>query len=213
MRPRAPASSPNGSPPAASPSAATPVSAPKSASPPLPISKPLNEPLPAHLREHIDGNDYINDTLQFAMYKPPDWKLMEDLHREKVSAVVAMSSPDEQTLLFVDRQVWSGEPVLSDDRVEANLRHSYQEFKKLSESSIQVDGLPAIRRSFTGVIEGAEWHGVSVHVAHGNTVFGVIGLTSAETYQFQEAIFNKIIKSFHFLGGSFCGWDRPLRNR
>jgi hypothetical protein len=167
--------------------------------PPPPVSRPVNEPLPAHLREHVDGNDYVNDTLQFSMYKPPDWKIMEELRGEKVSAVVAMSSPDERTLLFVDRQVWSGAPILSDDRMEANLRRSYQEFKKLSESSIQVDGLPAIRRSFTGVIDGAEWHGVSVHVARGNTVFGVIELTSSETYQFQEAIFNKIIKSFHFL--------------
>ncbi len=178
------------SPPAAKPAA------------PQPPSRPINAPLPTHLREHIEGNDYVNDTLQFSMYKPPDWKLMEDVHKEKVSAVVAMSSPDEQTLLFVDRQVWSGQPVLNDDRVEANLRSAYQEFNKISESFVQVDGLPAVRKSFTGVIDGAEWHGVSVHIARGNTVFGVIELTEAETYEFQEAIFNKIIKSFRFLPAS-----------
>jgi hypothetical protein len=169
---------------------------------PAPVSRPLNQPVPAHLQEHVDGNDYINDTLRFTMFKPPDWKLVEDLHKEKVSAVMAMSSPDDLTLLFVDRQVWSGIPVLGDDRVEANLRQSYQNYKKISESTIQVDGLPAIRRTFTGDIDGAEWHGVSVHFALGNTVFGVIGLTSAETYKFQEAIFNKIVKSFRFLAPS-----------
>ena len=174
-----------------------PVAASKPAPPP--VSRPLNQPLPAHLQEHVDGNDYVNDTLRFTMFKPPGWKLMEDLHQEKVSAVVAMSSPDDLTLLFVDRQVWSGKPILGDDRVEANLRESYQDYKKISESNIQVDGLPAIRRTFTGVIDRAEWHGVSVHFALGNTVYGVIGLTSAETYKFQEAIFNKIVKSFRFL--------------
>lgn len=188
--------------PGAAPSFGNPDAGLKPAPPSPPVSRPLNEPLPAHIREHLDGNDYVNDTLEFSMYKPPDWKLLEDLHKEKVSAIVAMSSPDEQTLLFVDRQVWSGPPNLGDDRVEANLRGSYQDYKKLSESPLQVDGLPAIRRSFTGVIDGAEWHGVSVHVAHGNAVFGVIGLTSAETYEFQEALFNKIIKSFHFLAAS-----------
>jgi hypothetical protein len=30
-------------------------------------------------------------------------------------------------------------------------------------------------------------------------VFGITGLTSAETFEFQEALFNKIIKSLHFL--------------
>lgn len=188
---------------------------------PPPVSRPLNQPLPAHLKEHVDGNDYVNDTLRFTMFKPPGWKLMEDLHKEKVSAVVAMSSQDDLTLLFVDRQVWSGAPTLSDDRVEANLRLSYQKYKEISHSTIEVDGLPAIRRTFTGDIDGAEWHGVSVHFALGNTVFGVIGLTSAETYEFQEAIFNKIVKSFHFLppsaagetghsaGGTVIASDRP----
>lgn len=165
--------------------------------PPPPPSRPLNEPLPANLREHVEGNDYVNDTFQFAMFKPPQWKLFEE--GEKVSAIVALSSPDEHTLLFVDRQVWSGRPDLSDDRVEANLRRTYQDYKKLAETTAEVDGLPALRREFTGVIDGVEWHGVSVRVARGNTVFGIVGLTSAETYRFYQAVINKIIKSFHFI--------------
>jgi hypothetical protein len=190
--------------PAVSSPPARPVPAP-AALPPPPVSVPLNEPLPAHLREHVEGNNYVNDTFQFAMYKPPDWKLFEGLHREKVSAIVAMSSQDEQTLLFVDRQVWSGTPNLNDDRVEANLRSTYQDYKMLSESPSRVDGLPAIRRSFTGVIDGVEWHGVSVRIAHGHVVFGIIGLTSAETFGFQEAVFNKMIRSFHFLASPASG--------
>ena len=166
---------------------------------PPPVSRPLNEPLPARLREHVEGTDYVNDTFQFAMYKPPGWKLFEELHREKVSAIVAMSSEDEQTLLFVDRQVWSGEPDLKDERVDANLRRTYEDYRKLSETTTQVGGHPAIRRDFTGVIDGVEWHGISARVAQGNIVFGIVGLTSAETYRFQQAVFNKIIKSFHFL--------------
>jgi hypothetical protein len=187
------------SPAPSSPSPRPTPPAPRVAPPAPQVSRPLNEPLPAHLRERVDGNTYINDTFQFAMYKPPDWEILEELHREKVSAIVAMSSQNQQTLLFVDRQVWSGEPNLNDDRVEANLRASYENYKKLSESSAQIDGLPAIRRNFTGAIDGVEWHGISVRIARGKTVFGIIGLTSDETYGFQEAVFNKMIRSFHFL--------------
>jgi hypothetical protein len=201
-----PGESSNGSKPAGDSSASPPP--PQPAAPQPPPSRPINAPLPVPIREHVEGNDYVNDSLLFSMYKPPDWRLMEDVHKEKVPAIVAMSSPDEQTLLFVDRQVWSGEPLLTDDRVEANLRSTYENFKKISESQTQVDGLPAIRRSFTGVIDGAEWHGVSVHIAHGNTVFGIIELTASETYEFQEAIFNKIIKSFHFLPPPAAGSGR-----
>lgn len=169
------------------------------APPPKPISRPLNEPLPAHIDEHVEGNTYVNDTFHFAMYKPPDWKLYEEIHREKVSAIVALASEDEQTVLFIDRQVWSGAPDLKNEGVEEKLRQTYQDYKVVSESETQIDGRPAVRRRFDGVMEGADWHGVAVRVAEGSTVYGIIGLTSAETFQFQESLFNKIARSFHFL--------------
>ena len=110
-----------------------------------------------------------------------------------------MGTEDEQTLLIVDRQVWSGTPQLTSDQVEARLRQTYQEYRRVSEGSFECDGQTATRRTFTGVLDGAEWHGVAVHVIRGNTVFGIIGLTSAETFQFQEAVFNKIIRTLHFV--------------
>ena len=147
----------------------------------------------------MDGNTYFNDTFQFSMFMPPDWKIYEGVPKETGSGIMAMGTDDEQTLLIVDRQVWSGTPKLSNDEVEANLRQTYQEYHRISEDSLQCDGQTATRRTFTGLLDGAEWHGVAVHVIHGNMVFGIIGLTSAESFQFQEAIFTKIIKTFHFL--------------
>lgn len=163
------------------------------------VSHPLDVPLPAHLQEHIDGTTYTNDTFQFSLFKPPDWKIYEGVPKETGSGIMAMGTEDEQTLLFVDRQEWSGAPDLSSDQVEAKLHQTYQEYRKISEEPFECDGQSAIRRTFTGILDGDEWHGVAVHVAHGNTVFGIIGLTSAETFEFQQAIFSKIIKTFHFL--------------
>jgi hypothetical protein len=168
--------------------------------PPPPVSHPIEEPLPASLAEHVEGTDYYSDTFHFVMYKPPDWKLYEEISREKVSAIVAMSDENDRTLLIVDRTVWSGAPDLKNDVVEAKIQRMVEGYTKSSEAAIQVDGHPAIRRSFTGVLDGVEWHGISARIAEGNTVIGIIGLTSAENYQFEEAVFNKIIKSFRFLG-------------
>ena len=170
--------------------------------PPPAVSKPLNEPLPAEIREHMEGNNYINDTFQFAMYKPPGWKIHEGVPRETGRAIVAMGPDDEQTLLIVDRQVWSGQPDLKSGTTEAGLRHTYENYQAVSESPIVLDGRSAFRRDFKGLMEGAEWHGMSVRIAQGNTVFGITGLTSAETYQFQQALLNKIINSFRFLAGA-----------
>ncbi len=191
---------------AAGPEAAPRAAAPRAASEKVPaqpapaaVSHPLDVPLPANLQEHTEGSTYVNDTFHFSMFKPPDWKIYEGVSKETGSGIMAMGAEDEQTLLFVDRQVWSGTPNLSSGQVEAKLRQPYQEYRKISEEPFQCDGLPAIRRTFTGVLDGAEWHGVAVYVAHGNMVFGVIGLTSAEMFEFQQALFSKVIKTFHFL--------------
>ena len=167
--------------------------------PPPPVSHPVDVPMPAHLEEHVDDNTYFSDTFRFSMFKPPDWKIYEGVPKETGSGIMAMGTDDERTLLIVDLQVWSGAPKLSGDDVDANLRQTYQEYHRISENSFECDGQAAMRRTFSGVLDGAEWHGVAVHVIHGNMIFGVFGLTSAETFQFQEAIFNKIVKTFHFL--------------
>jgi hypothetical protein len=178
-----------------------PAAAPK-APPPPPVSRPLDVALPAKIEEHLEGTNYINDTFQFAMYKPPGWKIHEGVSRETGRAIVAIGSQDERTLLFVERQVWSGTPDLKSDAIEVNLRRTYEAFRVLGQSTLQLDGRPAVRRDFTGLLEGTEWHGVSVHLAQENTAFGIIGLTSSEMFQFQQAVLDKIIRSFHFQGSS-----------
>jgi hypothetical protein len=187
---------------------ATPLAGAKSVPPPPKVaapappepSHPLDDPLPAGLAEHIQGTNYYSDTFHFVMFKPPDWKLYEEISREKVSAIVAMSDENDRTLLIVDRTVWSGAPDLQADAVDGKIKGMVQDYAKTSEAAIPVGGQPAVRRTFTGVLDGAEWHGVSAHVAEGNTVFGIIGMTSAENFQFEEAVFTKIINSFRFLG-------------
>jgi hypothetical protein len=183
------------------PVAAKPASQETAAKPPAqpPVSHPLDVPLPARLQEHLQGNTYTSDTFQFSMFKPPDWKIYEGVPKETGSGIMAMGTEDEQTLLIVDRQVWSGAPNLTSDLVEAKLRQTYQEYHRTSEEALECDGQTAVRRTFTGILEGVEWHGVAVHVIHGNMVFGITGLTSAETFQFQEAIFNKIVRTLHFI--------------
>ncbi|MBZ5515738.1 MAG: hypothetical protein LAN62_13030 [Acidobacteriia bacterium] len=176
----------------------TPPAAPPKPPPP-PASRPVDTPLPAKIEEHLDGTTYINDTFQFAMYKPPGWKIHEGVSRETGRAIVAIGTEDERTVLFVERQVWSGAPDLKRDAVEVNLRRTYEDYRVLGQSSLQLDGRPALRRDFTGVLEGTEWHGVSVRLAQGNTAFGIIGLTSSDMFEFQQAVLDKIIRSFHFL--------------
>lgn len=170
--------------------------------PPPPVSRPIDQPLPKEIRERLEGTTYINETFQFSFYKPPGWRIHENTARETGRAIVAIGPEDEHTILFVDRQVWSGEPNLKSDATETNLRETYQNYRKTSETAARVDGRPAVRKEFEGELDGALWRGVAVRVAQDKIVFGVIGLTSAETLQFHEAVLNKIINSFRFRAGT-----------
>jgi hypothetical protein len=169
------------------------------APPPLPVSRPLDQPLPSEIKARVEGTAYINETFAFSFYRPPGWKIHENAPRETGRAIVAIGPEDEHTILFVERQVWSGEPDLKSDATEANLRATYQNYHKTSESTVEVHGHPAIRREFEGELDGAIWRGVALRIAKDKVVFGVIGLTSAETLQFHEAVLNKILNSFRFL--------------
>lgn len=178
--------------------------------PPPPVSRPLDQPLPPNINARVEGTAYINETFAFSFYKPPGWKIHEDAPRETGRAIVAIGPEDEHTILFVERQAWSGEPNLKSDATEANLRATYQNYRKISESSVEVNGRPAIRREFEGELDGALWRGVALRIAKDKTVFGVIGLTSAETLQFHEAVLNKIINSFRFVSPTDANVSKTL---
>jgi len=171
----------------------------KSAPPPRAVSRPIDQPLPVEIRERMEGTTYVNETFQFSFFKPPGWKIHENAPRETGRAIVAIGPENEHTLLLVDRQVWSGAPNLQIDPTELQLRRTYQKYRILSETTLQLDSRAAVRREFEGELDGALWRGIAVRVAEGNTVFGLIGLTSSETLQFHEAVLNKIIGSFRFL--------------
>lgn len=137
-----------------SPPTPAPVTTPR----PAPVSHLAKEPLPSPLRDHVEGNSYVNDSFQFAMFKPPGWKIYEGVPKETGYGIMAMGTEDEQTLLIVDREVWSGPPDVKNDRAVEKLRQTNQDFQKISESPAQLDGLLATRRlfkvSFQFVVQG-----------------------------------------------------------
>ena len=48
------------------------------------------------------------------------------------------------------------------------------------------------------MLDGIDWYGMAVHVSDDYGEFGIIGLTCAETFQFKQAVFNKIVRTFRF---------------
>ncbi len=174
---------------------------------PAPVNARATPPPPAiqerkapggKIQEHVEGSTYINDSFGFEMFKPPNWKVLETAAQSVPSAVAVMGTEDEATVMLIGSVVFDGPPAAYAAVLDAALKKLYSDYEKRPEEQVTVAGLPAIRRSFRGMADGREWHGVAVNLADGKNHYGFIGVTSEEAYQFKSSVMGKMIASFKF---------------
>lgn len=153
---------------------------------------------PPHIVDRIEGNTYINETFHFRMFKPPGWRVFEGVTRGLGPAIVIMGTEDESTLLMVGRESFDGSLEAYATASERGMAKSYGKYRRLSEAPVTVNGLPAIRRTFTGSIDGADWYGLVVYFGRGQEQFAIVGLTTGELHDFTQALFRKVVNTFEF---------------
>ena len=150
------------------------------------------------IQEHVEGNTYINDTFGFEMFKPPTWKVLENAARSVPSAVAAMSTEDESTMLLVGSVLFDGPTSAYASVLDSSIKRLYGDYQRESEDQVMVAGRPAIRRSFHGLADGRAWYGTVVNLADGQVHYGIIAVTSEEAHQFKSSVMGKMIASFRF---------------
>lgn len=184
------------------PSRASPASTPPLSSSPATASTapPASAPTP-RIREEVEGTTYANHVYGFRLYKPPSWQVIEGAHRTLPNAVVAMGTGDETTLLVVGREPVRGSLETHASATERRLGEIYENYRALGDEKTTVAGLPALSRRFRGTVEGRDWSGRVVWVAHGGDLFMLFGMTYAESdlIQIQENVIAKTIASLEFV--------------
>jgi hypothetical protein len=161
---------------------------------------PPPPPVPETIVEHVTATEYVNETYRFQMFKPPTWRSYPQLVKPQTPLVAALGTPDETTLLLIGRESYHGTLDQYAQVAENSLRRLYQDYQRQEEGPINVAGLPAIERRFTGAAEGRFWTGVAVYFAQGRQHFTLLGLTAAgETTNFQLAVLRKVVATLEFL--------------
>ena len=193
---------------AATPSASTtsPANGPNAPSAEKPASvaaaSPSAAPQPAEPvnQEEVQGNLYINHTYGFRIYKPPGWHVIEGAQQALPTAIVAMGTGDETTLLVVGHERMKDSLEAHAAATERQLREVYENYRRLSEQRNKVAGLPALARRYRGTADGHDWSGVLLSIARGNEVFTILGMTYADSdlIQIQENVITKTIASLEF---------------
>jgi hypothetical protein len=179
---------------AAAPQAQTP--APTPAQPqraPAPPPEPVN-------RETVAGTSYINHTYGFQMYKPPSWRVIEGAQRLLPSAIVAMGTNDEGTLMVLGRTQQSGPLDAHVAATDRQLRQVYANYRVLSDQRTTIAGLPAFERRFRGMVDERDWSCVLISFARGSDMFTILGMTAADSdlVQIQENVIGRALASLAF---------------
>jgi hypothetical protein len=176
------------------------VAANSSAAVPPASVPPPTPPAPEPMREEVTGNNYVNETYNFRMYKPPTWAVIEGARTLLPGSITAMGTNDQTTYLLIGQQP-AGKSIASDmDATERRLQEILENFRPLDEKHITISGIPAIERHFRGMVDQRDWSGVVVCIPRDARLYTIFGMTVADTdlVQIQENVIARAISSLQF---------------
>ncbi len=168
--------------------------------PPVAPPAPPPAPEPVVIRDEIRGNEYMNLTYGFQMYKPPSWELIPAARKALPDAVAAMGTYDKTTLLVIGRAHAKDSLDAHSTATEKALRDAYENYRLISTRRISVAGLPAVEQRSRGTADGRDWSVIVLTLFKGSDAFTLLGMTWADSdlIQVQENVIAKAVNSLTF---------------
>jgi hypothetical protein len=173
------------------------------AMPPLPPAAPPTPPPapePVLIRDEIRGNQYVNATYGFQMYKPPSWELIPAARKALPDAVTAMGTYDQTTLLVIGRARAKDSLEAHAASTEKALKDVYENYRLISTRRLTVAGFPSIEQRSRGTADGRDWSVILLTLFKGGDAYTLLGMTFADSdlIQVQENVISKAVNSLTF---------------
>jgi hypothetical protein len=169
---------------------------------PAPVAPPPPPPAPAPIviRDEIRGNQYVNVTYGFQMYKPPSWDLIPAARKALPDAVAALGTSDETTLLVIGRARAKDSLDAHAASTEKALGEVYENYRLISSRHVSVAGFPAVEQRSRGTAEGRDWSVILLTLFKNGDAYTLLGMTYANSdlIQVQENVIAKAVSSFTF---------------
>jgi len=148
--------------------------------------------------ESLDGVHYSNRTAHFQVDVPAGWTISPEL-RKSSEIVAALISADQAHFFLVTPEKYSGS--LSTYRVLAETQYQarFQDYQKLSESEVKLDGRNGLRLVWKGKPQGqnAILKFVVYIIPYDNQMVRLSLFTLEPLFDESEPIFAKIAASYH----------------
>jgi hypothetical protein len=177
--------------------------APLASTPALPAAPPTPPPAPEPLviRDEIRGNQYVNLTFGFQMFKPPSWELIPAARKALPDAVAAMGTSDQTTLLVIGRAHAKDSLDVHAAATEKALKDVYENYRLISTRRVSVAGFPAVEQRSRGTADGRDWSVILMTLFKGSDAYTLLGMTYADSdlIQVQENVIAKAVNSLTFM--------------
>lgn len=168
--------------------------------PPAPPPTPPPAPAPVVIHDEIRGNQYVNTTYGFQMYKPPSWELIPAARKALPDAVTAMGTYDQTTLLVIGRAHAKDSLDAHAAATETALKDVYENYRLISTRRVTVAGFPAIEQRSRGTADGRDWSVILLTLVKSGDAYTLLGMTFADSdlIQVQENVISKVVNSMTF---------------
>jgi hypothetical protein len=168
--------------------------------PPTPPTPPP-APEPVVIRDEIRGNQYVNLTYGFQMFKPPSWELIPGARKALPDAVAALGTSDQTTLMVIGREHAKDSLDAHATKTGKALGDVYENYRQISTRQISVAGFPAVLQRARGTADGRDWSVTLLTLFKGGDAYTMLGMTWADSdlIQVQENVIAKAVNSFTFV--------------
>lgn len=193
--------------PAAGAAAKAEVAAPRIASvaavaPAAPVAPPPPPPAPEPvvIRDEIRGNEYVNLTYGFQMFKPPSWELIPAARKALPDAVAALGTYDQTTLMVIGREHAKDSLDSHAAATGKALGDVYENYRLISSRRVSVAGFPAVEQRARGTADGRDWSVLVLTLIKDGDAYTLLGMTWADSdlIQVQENVIAKTVNSLTF---------------
>jgi hypothetical protein len=166
-----------------------------------------SESVPARLDapkmdESLNGLQYVNRTGKFSLTMAPDWVINTDIHRAP-ETLTMLNSRDKMRYLMVMQEDYPGSLQSYKELSMLTSRKSLSSFEELAESSITIDGKPAVLIFYRGILpKGSNLpvEFVSAIVSSGKTFTKITAWCVEPLFQDMQPAFEKMLNSYRSTG-------------
>jgi hypothetical protein len=152
--------------------------------------------------ETLAGTQYINRTVKFSLTLPPDW-MIEPTLRRTAGTLVAFTSKDKMRFAMVTQEEYPGSLESYKEVTMLNVRRTLSNFEELANSSVKIDGKPAMVSFYRGVLtktNNLPVEFVSAFIVSGNTYTKISAWCIEPLFHDMQPAFEKLVNSYRGTG-------------